>query len=209
MKLFFYDQADLAYTAANDSVPHCFASYRHKPKQGEQITLYLVEGENQGTTFWKVGLTKESDPLKRARKNYTKVLATRTIVADHFSDDDPKGNVPAIEGFVCGKCRMLSEPENREWWDQLGSFTGASEAFIPPTNPEQTIERFHQSFKQATALIDEHGLRRYHDEHHFVWIYRAALKFGPLMYWSRFEPKENKREWRKLLDELLAGGSVS
>ena len=122
------------------------------------------------------------------------MLAQRTIVADHFSDDEPKGNVPAIEGFVCGKCGMLSEPVSPEWWKRLGKFTGASEAFIPPTDPDRTIERFHESFDQATALINMHGLRLYRDEYHFVWIYRAA-QFGPLMYWSRFHPGD-KRGWK-------------
>jgi len=205
MELEFFTEADLDYTIEHDWVPLTEASYRHKVQNGDQVKLYLVQCLRDGVEFLKVGLTKYADPLRRDRKTYLRVLACRDIKVSLVDEEFRKGNLPIVEGIVLGRCRVFTGCLSVSG---LGNWAGASES-LPLFEPQQQlIDCFNDAVDEAIDLVERHGIRRFRDEHHLVWIFRTCPKFGGVdsasFYWPYFKPEGDKKEWRKLLRELYA-----
>ena len=206
MDLKFFTQADIDYTVKHDWVPLTEGSYRHKVQNGDRVNLYLVKCLRDGVEFLKVGLTKYADPLRRDRKTYKRVLACREIEVSLVDERFRQGNLPVVEGIVRGKCEVLVGGSCVEG---LGDWTGRTESF-PLFEPQQAvIDCFHSAVAEAVELLNRHGIQRFRDEDHLVWIFRKCVKFGGvesgcMLSWRRFKPQSDKAEWRKLLRKLYA-----
>lgn len=109
-------------------------------------TLYLVSAEKNGTGYWKVGITKKKDPLKRDKKHYREVF--RSIDIHHF--DAIEIELAIAQTF----CLIGNEPNcGRESLSYSHSLSTALTVFDYWIEKANTSNRVYLEIQNHEALI--------------------------------------------------------
>ena len=108
---------------------------RYKSPESK-VWLYLVRAEVNGTTFNKVGLTGETNPLRRDTKAYKELIDAEKVPVDV---------APAIESVVMQLCQGTW---GRLPFGTLGTWAGSGETMLgEPSSVAAT-------FRKGLALVD-------------------------------------------------------
>lgn len=214
-RIHYFSQQDIEHLEATGKLPFIGTSYQHDVEKGEPITVYLVRAQVKDTSFYKVGLTKAADPLSRDKKAYKKVLAQKTVLAEHISDKHPQGSITFIEGFALGRCAAVNRAE--AWRDELGrslrsmDWAGCSEAFPALARESDLVDSFYEAIDFAESAIQKHGLSRLSEELHIMYIYATCMDsrdpvLSSQFYWRCFEERYgDSTAWQNLLASMWKG----
>lgn len=111
----------------------------------KQRTVYLVKGQLKGTSFYKIGLTLHSDPLKRDRLVYKEVVRAHSVPLNHAD---------TYESYCLWRCLQT---ERRLPYDDsiFGGWAGQGEVINSMDNA--VVEIFDQSFHSLSEAICKYG----------------------------------------------------
>jgi hypothetical protein len=94
-------------------------------------TLYLVSAEDKGLKYWKIGITKHADPLKRDRKKYQEVFrAVRFDVVEDGEDDDDAWFVESVMKDALKRIGCPVGTESIDYAASLESVTSLFDQFV-------------------------------------------------------------------------------
>ncbi|NDD36472.1 MAG: hypothetical protein EBZ26_09265 [Flavobacteriia bacterium] len=110
-----------------------------KAKKPSHLTFYLVSAEDNGVQYWKFGITKHDNPLKRDPKRYQEVF--RAVPLDYLDATQAEQDFRDVVRLFLGGC-----PVGRESLDYKASLESILALFdwlvwravVRPGNPFRT-----------------------------------------------------------------------